>query len=99
MSPAMKYSLGRIGLFVIVALPVFALVPIDNVWVKLMIAVVISAVLAWFLLRRWRDEYSSQLVAGAQRRRVEKERLHSALSGEDTPGDLPRDGTPPSTSP
>jgi hypothetical protein len=81
MSPAVKYTLGRIGLFAFVAL---ALWPVDlNVFIKLMLAVVFSAALAFFLLRKWRDEMAGQMEGAAQRRRAEKDRLRSALAGDD----------------
>lgn len=100
MSPAVKYSLGRIGLFLGCAL---ALWPLEmNILVKLMIAVLASAGLAYVLLRGWRDQMAEQLAAGAARRRAEKERLRSALAGEDRPpadnppaeNDKPDEGTP-----
>jgi hypothetical protein len=81
MSPAVKYTLGRIGLFVAVALVLW---PIDmNIFVKLMIAVLASAGLAYFLLRGWRDQMAEQLAAASARRRGQRERLHAALAGED----------------
>jgi hypothetical protein len=83
MSPAVKYTLGRIGLFALVAL---ALWPVDlNVFLKLMLAVLFSAALAFFLLRKWRDEMAEQMGTASQRRRAEKNRLRSALAGEDQP--------------
>ncbi len=83
MSPAVKYTLGRIGLFVLVTL---ALWPIDlNVFLKLMLALVFSAAVSFFLLRKWRDEMAEQLSNASQRRRAEKDRLRSALAGEDQP--------------
>lgn len=80
MSPAVKYTLGRIGLFVAVLL---ALWPVNiDIFFKLILALLFSAALAFFLLRRWRDEMAYQLAEAAQRRQAEKERLRSALSGE-----------------
>jgi len=80
---AVKYSLGRIGLFLAVLL---ALWPVRlNIFLKLMIAVLASAGMAYFLLRAWRDETAQQLARTAQRRRAEKDRLRAALAGEDTP--------------
>jgi hypothetical protein len=76
-----KYTLGRMGLFLVVFL---ALVPVHmNILVKLMIAVLVSFGLAWFLLRRWRDEAAERMVGASERRRAEQERLRSALAGED----------------
>jgi hypothetical protein len=80
-SPAVKYTLGRIGLF----LAVFAVLwPVNlNVLLKLMIAVLFSAALAFFLLRGWRDQMADRLATTASRRKAERDRLRSALAGED----------------
>ncbi|WFE25501.1 DUF4229 domain-containing protein [Solwaraspora sp. WMMD791] len=84
MSPAVKYTLGRIGLFAVVVL---ALWPIGiNIFLKLMIAVIFSAALSFFLMRGWRDEMAQQITEATERRRAEKERLRSALAGDDQPG-------------
>lgn len=83
MSPAVKYTLGRIGLFAVVVL---ALWPIDmNIFLKLMIAVIFSAAMSFFLMRGWRDEMAQQITEATERRRAEKERLRSALAGDDQP--------------
>ncbi|MGK5443157.1 DUF4229 domain-containing protein [Micromonospora sp. URMC 105] len=83
MSAAVKYTLGRIGLFVVVVL---ALWPVDmNVFLKLMLALVFSAAASFFLLKGWRDEMAEEMAVAAERRRTEKERLRSALAGEDQP--------------
>jgi hypothetical protein len=84
MNAAVKYTLGRIGLFLLVFLVLW---PVDlNVLVKLMIALVFSAALAFFLLRRWRDEMAGRLATAAERRKADRERLRSALAGEDQEG-------------
>ncbi|GIJ26558.1 hypothetical protein Vqi01_17200 [Micromonospora qiuiae] len=81
MSAAVKYTLGRIGLFVIV---VAALWPVDmNIFLKLMVALLFSAALSFFLLKRWRDEMAEEMAVAAVRRRSEKERLRAALAGEE----------------
>ncbi|MEU8253035.1 DUF4229 domain-containing protein [Micromonospora inaquosa] len=83
MSAALKYTLGRIGLFVAVLAGLWL---IDmNVFLKLMLALVFSAALSFFLLRGWRDEMAAEIAEAAERRKVEKERLRSALAGEDQP--------------
>ncbi|EEP72823.1 DUF4229 domain-containing protein [Micromonospora sp. KC207] len=86
MSAAVKYTLGRIGLFVVV---IAALWPVDlNIFLKLMLALAFSAALSFFLLRGWRDEMAGEMAGAAERRRAEKERLRSALAGDDEqPGD------------
>jgi hypothetical protein len=80
-SPAVKYTLGRIGLFVAVLL---ALWPVElNLFVRLLLALAFSAALSFFLLGRWRNEMGQQMAEAAERRRAERERLRSALAGED----------------
>ncbi|MEU8126204.1 DUF4229 domain-containing protein [Micromonospora sp. DT15] len=97
MSAALKYTLGRIGLFVAVLAGLWL---VDmNVFLKLMLALVFSAALSFFLLRGWRDEMAGEIAEAAERRRTEKERLRSALAGEDqtaTPTPDPPTQTPDS---
>src|SRR4051794_34431801 len=81
MSPAIKYTLGRIGLFLIVFAALYP-TPL-NILVKAMIAFVASAAFAFFLLRRWRDQMAEHLGSVAARRATEKARLRSALAGDD----------------
>ena len=50
-----------------------------------MLALLFSAAVSFFLLRKWRDEMAEQLGSASQRRRAEKDRLRSALAGEDQP--------------
>ena len=85
MNAAVKYALGRIGLFVLVAAPLLFLLPAVNIFIRLMVAVVVSAVLSFFLLRNVRDELTRQMEASMLRRRAEKERLRARLAGEDVP--------------
>ena len=81
MSPAVKYTLGRLGLF---AACFTALLPVPlNPLVKLMVAFVASAALSFLLLRKWRDAMAEQLGSIAARRSAEKERLRSALAGDE----------------
>ena len=81
MSPAVKYTLGRIGLFVVV-LGVLSMFPL-NLLVAGMVAVVVSAVASYFLLAKWRNEMNEQLVGAVARRSAEKERLRAALAGDE----------------
>ncbi|MFG1776744.1 DUF4229 domain-containing protein [Micromonospora sp. NPDC049051] len=90
MSAAVKYTLGRIGLFVAV-LAALWLVEM-NIFIKLMVALAFSAALSFFLLKGWRDEMAEEMAAAAERRRDEKERLRSALAGEDEPDSDERQG-------
>jgi len=87
-SPAVKYTLGRIGLFV-AAFLVLLPVPL-SLFLKLVLAIVISAALSWFVLRGWREQYSLQLQNAVARRKTEKNKLRSALAGEEEP-DHPTD--------
>lgn len=81
MKPAVKYTLGRIGLFVVI----FAmLLPVPmNILVKAMVAFIASAALSFVVLRKWRDQMAEQLGSIAARRAAEKERLRSALAGDE----------------
>ena len=83
MSPVIKYTLARVGLFVAVFA---ALLPVDlDIFVKLLIALVASAGFSFILLRGLRDQVANQMASAAERRRAEKERLRAALSGDDEP--------------
>jgi Protein of unknown function (DUF4229) len=80
-SPAVKYTLGRVGLFLVI----FALllpVPL-NLLVRLMIALFASAGFSYFLLARWRNEMAEQLGSAADRRKQERNRLRAALAGDE----------------
>ena len=81
MNPMTKYTLGRIGLFVACAL-VLAPLPL-NLFLKLMIALIVSFGLQFVLLRKWRLEMIGQVDAVMARRKQEKENLRAALSGDD----------------
>jgi hypothetical protein len=87
MTAGLKYALGRVGIFVVCVLPAALLLPRDmNLFLKLMIALVVSAVLSFVLLRKWRDEVSAQMSANSRRRVEQKEKLRSALAGDDGTG-------------
>ncbi|MDI6100657.1 DUF4229 domain-containing protein [Actinoplanes sp. NEAU-A12] len=81
MKPAVKYTLGRLGLFLAVFAALFP-TPL-NILVKAMVAFVASAGLSFIVLRRWRDEMAEQLGEMAARRSAEKDRLRSALAGDE----------------
>ncbi|HKE67009.1 MAG TPA: DUF4229 domain-containing protein [Micromonosporaceae bacterium] len=85
--PATKFTLGRIGLFVIIFLVLLAVpMPMSRdaaLLVRLMIAAVLSAVASWFLLARWRNEMAATLETSMTKRRSDKERLRAALAGDD----------------
>ncbi|RZU51476.1 uncharacterized protein DUF4229 [Krasilnikovia cinnamomea] len=82
MSASIKYTLGRLGLFVVVFV---LLLPVPlNLLVKAMIALVASAGFSYFLLARWRNEMAEQLAGAADRRRAEKNRLRAALAGDES---------------
>src|SRR4051812_43191160 len=81
MSAAFKYTLGRLGLFVLVFAMLFP-TPL-NILVKAMAALLLSAVLGYFVLATWRNEMAEQLGAAAARRSAEKERLRAALAGDE----------------
>jgi len=82
MNPILKYTLARILLFAacvgMVSLPAGM-----TYLLKLLIALLVSSAASFFLLRQWRDEVAEQLSVSSRRRRDEKDRLRTALSGED----------------
>ena len=81
MSPAIKYTLARVGMFLVIAV---ALTPLHlDLLLQLLIALVVTAVAAYFLLRRWRDEMAANIGKSMEARKAEKERLRSALAGDD----------------
>jgi len=87
MSALLKYTLARLGLFVLVAAGMYAL-PLDiSPLLKLMIALLVSAGLAFVLLKGLREEASVQAVGAAQRRTEKRERLRAALNGDDDKGE------------
>jgi hypothetical protein len=82
-SAAVKYTLGRVGLLV---LAVLVLLPLRlNIFLTLMIALLGSMLLSYFLLRRWRDELAVEITEARRQRAEQKERLRAALAGEDEP--------------
>jgi hypothetical protein len=85
MNPAVKYALGRIGLFILVAAPLLLLLPQVNLFIRLMAAVVISAILSFFVLKGVRDELTVKMEESVRRRREQKEKLRAQLAGDDTP--------------
>jgi predicted Kef-type K+ transport protein len=81
MSPVIKYTLARVGLFAAVFA---ALLPIDlDIFIKLAVALVASAGFSFILLRGLRDQVANQMAASAERRKAEKDRLRAALAGDD----------------
>ena len=83
MSPLVKYSLARLGLF-LAAAAVLLFIPIElNVFLRLAIALIVSALLSFVLLRTLRDRVAQQLAVAARARAERRERLRSALAGDD----------------
>lgn len=82
MNPIVKYTLARVALFA--ACAGLVSLPADmNFFLKLLIALLVSSVASFFLLRQWRDEVAEYLSAASRRRLDQKERLRAALAGED----------------
>lgn len=80
---AIKYTAGRIGLF---AAFFAALWFVDlDIFLKLIVALLLSAVASFFLLGQWRDSMAADLAGRADKRKAERQRLRAALAGEDEP--------------
>jgi len=80
-NPAIKYTLARLGIFVAVLVALLPIPALDAL-VKLMIAVLVSAVASWFLLRRMREQVADRIEQSMERRREQREKLRAALAGE-----------------
>jgi hypothetical protein len=86
MSPGIKYTFARVGLFLACAIPASLLLPnVLGELIKLLVALVVSSALSFVLLRRWRDEVAEQLDRVSKKRVESKQRLRAALAGEDEP--------------
>jgi Protein of unknown function (DUF4229) len=86
MSPLLKYTLARFGLFCGAAVVLVAIPTGLPLLLSLAIALLISMVLSYVLLRGLRDQVAIQLAEGAQRRAKRKDDLRAALAGDDDPG-------------
>jgi membrane protein implicated in regulation of membrane protease activity len=83
MSPVVKFTLARVGLFLAV---LAALLPVPlNFLIKLLLALVASAAFSFLLLGHWRREVAEQLASAVDRRRSERSRLRAALAGDEAP--------------
>lgn len=78
--PGLKYTLARLGLLagVLVLLLPWKM----DLLLKLLIAVAVSAILSYFLLRGLREQYAASLQQTFDRRRADKEKLRSTLAGD-----------------
>jgi hypothetical protein len=83
MTPTVKYTLARLGLFVVVFA---ALIPVSiDIFLKLILALAFSAAVSFFFLRGWRDQMAQQLADKVDKRRTEKAKLRTALAGDEEP--------------
>jgi hypothetical protein len=87
-TPGLKYTLARFGIFVACTAPVVLLFTGLDLLLRILIGAVLSTIVSLVTLRRWRDQMAMQISTGLQSRRDENERLRAALAGEDeqTPG-------------
>ena len=76
-----KYTLARVGLFVVIAAILQLLV--HDLLLAMLISAVVTSVLSLFVLKRWRDEVAVTIENSMTSRRMEKEKLRSALAGDD----------------
>ncbi|MBO0871354.1 MAG: DUF4229 domain-containing protein [Micromonosporaceae bacterium] len=84
MNPVAKYTLGRLGLFVVVAALLLVLpLPIDPL-LKVGVAMLVAFGLQFVVLRKWRAEMINQVDVSMADRRERKQRLRAALAGEES---------------
>jgi hypothetical protein len=85
MNPMLKYTLARLGLFVAVA-GIALVIPVQiHVYIKLAIALLVSAGLGVFVLRGLREEVNLYVAEMVQKRKESRERLRAALAGDEAP--------------
>jgi hypothetical protein len=83
-TPGLKYTLARFGIFVACTVPAIMLLPQSlDLLLRILIGAVLSAVVSLLVLNKWRNQMADQISTGLQQRRDEKERLRAALAGED----------------
>jgi Protein of unknown function (DUF4229) len=82
--PTVKYTLGRVGLFVVV-FGALLLIPGLDFFLKVMIAILASFGLQFVVLKKWRNEMIGYIDTSVSRSRAEKAKLRAALAGEDEP--------------
>lgn len=83
LSPLVRYSLARLGLFLATA-AVLVLAPAPvSLLPRLAVALLVAAVLSYVLLRGARERANADLADRARRRAEHKERLRQAMAGED----------------
>ncbi len=80
--PTVKYTLGRVGLFVVV-FGALLLVPRIDLLLRVMIAIIASFGLQFLLLGKWRREMIDYIDGSVRKSKEEKAKLRAALSGED----------------
>jgi hypothetical protein len=83
MNPIMKYTLFRLVIFVVIAVGLWVIPVAVDPFLKLMVALLVSAVVSFFVMRRMRNEMADQVAGAVQRRTEKKERLRAALAGDD----------------
>jgi hypothetical protein len=76
-----KYTLARVGMWVV--LTVLLNLILHDAFLSALIAAVATVPASFFLLRKWRNEVAATLETSISKRRAEKEKLRSALAGDD----------------
>jgi sensor histidine kinase regulating citrate/malate metabolism len=83
MNPIMKYTLFRLAIFVVVSAVLWVLPVAVDPLLKLMVALLVSAVVSFFVMKRMRGQVAEQVAGAVQRRTAKKQRLRAALAGDD----------------
>jgi hypothetical protein len=83
-TPGLKYTLARVGIFVVCTLPAIYLLPHSlDLLVRIIIGAVVSMVISVVALRGLRGQMAEQIDTVVQQRRAQKEKLRAALAGDD----------------
>jgi cytochrome c-type biogenesis protein CcmH/NrfF len=81
MHPGVVYTAARLGVFVLVAALLYAVG--FRSWMLALGALLISAPLSYYVLRRQREAFAAQVEGRVSARQAEKARLRATLRGDD----------------
>jgi hypothetical protein len=81
--PGVAYTAARFGIFVVVAAVLFAVG--FRSFVLVLAALLLSAPLSFFLLKRQRLAFAERVEGRVSKRKEEKSRLRATLAGDEEP--------------
>jgi len=92
----LKYTLARVGIFIVCTVPAVLLLPASlDLLLRILIGAVLSAAVSFMLLGKLRADMAESIGVNLEQRREQKNKLRAALAGDDEPADdtVPANGT------